>query len=145
MNIPIFYESYAFPLTQGHEGLDAGYDIKTPMDITVWAHTVCIIDTGIRINCPPGLACIVMNKSGLGAKGLSKTSELIDPGYVGNIKIALQFNGENEEPCYQFRRGEKIAQIMFVPFVYPKFYVLDDPSLLGESLRGGNGFGSTGK
>jgi dUTPase len=87
-----------------------------------------------------------MNKSGLAVKGLTKTAELIDPGYVGTIKIALQYDrGMEGEPALKFKRGDKIAQIMFVPFVYPDFVTIDNPDLLGESMRGDGGFGSTGK
>ena len=38
--------------------------------------------------------------------------------------------------------GERIAQIMIVPFISPGFEIVDK---LSETLRGNNGFGSTGK
>lgn len=144
LDLKIFYESDSFELAKGHSR-DAGYDVRTKERVVFWKNSLLSIDTGIRIDLPDNVACVVMNKSGLGSKGFWKTSELIDPGYTGTIKIVLNYSGALGCP-YAFNVGDKIAQLVFIPFYSVNFIKVHSIDLFDKiSERGDNGFGSTGK
>lgn len=67
------------------------------------------------------------------------TDGTIDEGYTGEICVVL-FNLSNN-PRF-FLRGEKIAQLVVQPVIYPEIEIVDE---LASTDRGANGFGSTGK
>jgi dUTP pyrophosphatase len=101
------------------------------------------IGSGIAIEpLMPGIAGFVYSRSGLGAvKGLTVAQGvgLIDPDYRGEIRVIL-LNTSAER--YTVRPGERIAQLVFQPFVRPLFQVVE---ALEETERGAGGFGHTGK
>lgn len=89
----------------------------------------------------PGIAGFVFSRSGLGAKqGLtvSQGVGLIDPDYRGQIIVSL-LNTSGEER--RIRRGERIAQLVFLPYLHARLAPADE---LSATTRGGGGFGSTG-
>ena len=64
---------------------------------------------------------------------------LIDSDYRGEVKVALH-NDSNE--VKKVTRGERIAQLVIIPFMEIHFQPVDN---LDETDRGEGGFGSTGK
>lgn len=101
------------------------------------------IPSGIAVEPEsPNIAGFVYSRSGLGAvKGVTVAQGvgLIDPDYRGEIMIYLLNTGDAP---YTVRRGERIAQIVFQPFIRPLFRTA---RALGETERGAGGFGHTGK
>lgn len=90
----------------------------------------------------PGIAGFVYSRSGLGAvRGVTVAQGvgLIDPDYRGEIMIYLLNTGA--EP-YTVRHGERVAQLVFQPFLRPAFHKVTS---LGETSRGAGGFGHTGR
>ena len=88
-----------------------------------------------------GIAGFVYSRSGLGAvKGLTVAQGvgIIDPDYRGEIAVFL-LNTSKEE--YTVQNGERIAQLVFQPYVYPLF---TPAATLGTTDRGAGGFGHTG-
>lgn len=63
---------------------------------------------------------------------------VIDSDYRGELVVALH-NDSNEERVIQ--NGERIAQLVVLPFIYVNFELCDKLPL---SERGTGGFGSTG-
>lgn len=100
------------------------------------------IPTGIAIEpLASGIAAFVYSRSGLGAvKGLTVAQGVgvIDPDYRGEIKVFL-LNTAKE--TYRVEQGERIAQLIFQPFIRPVFTPVD---ALGKTTRGAGGFGHTG-
>lgn len=101
------------------------------------------IPTGIAIEpLLAGVAGFVYSRSGLGAaKGLTVAQGvgLIDPDYRGEILVYLL----NTSPVpHRLRRGDRIAQLVFQPFIRPDWR---EVTALGETERGAGGFGHTGK
>jgi dUTP pyrophosphatase len=93
---------------------------------------------------PEGHAGLVVPRSGLAARyGISVVNGpgLIDPSYRGEVRVVLVNLGD--EP-YQGEPGDRIAQLLLVPFSAPAARVVD---ALPESAdgRGANGFGSSGR
>lgn len=64
---------------------------------------------------------------------------IIDSDYVGEI-CAIFDNVSCKD--YTIKRGERIAQLIVMPIIKTNVIEVDD---LGETERGENGFGSTGK
>ena len=119
--------------------LDAGLDLLTPEYVTILPGKMRQIDTGVHIELPPRTVGIVQSKSGLAAKGIVAIAGVIDEGYTGSIAVML----ENHSPAAQeFKRGDKIAQLIIMPILAPSLTLVDE---LSSTARGNCGFGSTGR
>lgn len=133
----------AYMPKRAHE-LDAGYDLFTPVDIVVPGGysgvTGCaVVDTGVHVEIPEGYVGFLKSKSGLNVKLGLFGEGVIDAGYTGSIKVKL-YNTKAEN--HTFKRGDKIIQMVLLPIFTPELELADT---LGETERGNNGFGSTGR
>ncbi len=83
----------------------------------------------------------IRSRSGLASKGLIVLNSpgTIDPDYRGEIKIIL-FNVSNQEKFV--KNKEKVAQIIFSQLTD---YTIIYNQSLSSTLRGEQGFGSTGQ
>lgn len=101
------------------------------------------VATGIFMEiCDPNWAAFLLPRSGLALNRrvtLGNAPGLIDPDYRGEIKLIIR----NEDPdnVFKWEQGERLAQLMFVPFGRPVINFVEE---LGNSVRGIGGFGSTG-
>ncbi|MBR3424246.1 MAG: dUTP diphosphatase, partial [Clostridia bacterium] len=64
---------------------------------------------------------------------------VVDPDYRGEIIVSVLNNSAED---YTIPPGERIAQLVAVPFVRVEVAVADE---LSDTERGSGGFGSTGK
>lgn len=97
-------------------------------------------DTGVHIAFEPGTYGKIESKSGLNVKhSIVSCGGVVDEGYTGSIAVKLYNLGT--EP-YTVHKGEKIAQLVIMPYLTPKLELV---SVLDDTARGDNGFGSTGK
>ena len=88
------------------------------------------------------LVGLVFARSGLATKkGLAPANKVgvIDSDYRGEIMVPL-YNQTNE--IKEIKHGERIAQIIFIPYIQEEFIEVEE---LSETLRGEGGFGSTGR
>lgn len=92
------------------------------------------LPTGIRCAIPTGYCGLVLPRSGLAARGWVVHPGLIDSDYRGEINVVARPNGP-------VRRGDRIAQLLVMPFVAANMIESID---LGTTYRGEGGFGSTG-
>ena len=111
---------------------------------------VVTLAPGSRARIPTGIAispessdyvAIIAGRSGLGLKNgvtLANSIGVIDSDYRGEISVVLIILGE--EP-FEVRRGDRIAQMMFMPVVAANFLAVRE---LDETERGAGGFGHTG-
>lgn len=128
----------AFMPARAHS-TDAGYDLRTPVCVTVPAHGSVCVDTGVHIELPPGKCAVVISKSGLYTKHDISSTGLIDEGFTGTIIVNLQNHSDMD---YTFLRGDKVSQF-FITNYYDE--VLELVSELSPSDRGDAGYGSTGR
>ena len=122
----------------------AGADLYACEDeeITIAAGETKLIHTGIAMAIPEGLVGLIYARSGLASKkGLAPANKVgvIDSDYRGEIMVALHNHGTVPQTV---AKGERIAQIVFTPYVAADFSVVDE---LDATVRGAGGFGSTGK
>lgn len=121
-----------------HEG-DAGYDIHTRDYRVVSGFGSAEFDTGVHIEIPRGYVGLLKSKSGLNVKNGITGEGVIDSGYTGSIRVKL-YNNSNSS--YRFYPGDKLIQLLIVPVITPTLEIAEE---LGESDRGDDGFGSTGR
>lgn len=124
-----------------HPG-DAGADLVTTVDAELAPGERAVLPTGIAIALPDGLAAFVHPRSGLAVRhgvALVNAPGTVDAGYRGEVKVSV-INLDPAQPV-QFRRGDRIAQLVIQPVVRARFV---EVSQLPGSLRGDGGFGSTG-
>jgi dUTP pyrophosphatase len=123
---------------------DAGYDLRCVEGFTLQPGARALVPTGIAIALPPGIAGLVVPRSGLAIRdGITALNApgLIDPNYRGELRVIVHNAGS--EP-YAGQAGDRIAQLLLVPFWAPAFVAVDElPDDRGE--RGANGFGSSGR
>ena len=123
-----------------HPG-DAGVDLAARTAGRLEPGGRAAIPTGIAVAIPEGYAGLVVPRSGLAARhGISVVNGpgLIDSGYRGEIRVVLINLGA--EP-FTIERGDRIGQLIVIPVTEPEFTVVDE---LPDSVRGTDGFGSTG-
>jgi dUTP diphosphatase len=127
--------------TPGSAGLDLRACIDAPM--TLQPGQTELIPSGIAIHlADPGLAAVVLPRSGLGHKHgivLGNLVGLIDSDYQGQIFVSTWNRGSAP---FVLRPLERLAQLVVVPVVQVGFHVVDE---FDSSSRGAGGFGSTGK
>jgi dUTP pyrophosphatase len=93
----------------------------------------------------PFVAAMILPRSGLGHKTglvLGNTTGLIDADYLGPILVSVWNRNAAGTPPIRIEPGDRIAQMMFVPVVRPRFEMVAEFST--ETARGAGGFGSTG-
>ena len=124
----------------------AAVDLRAALD----EGEVVTIAPGDRAKIPTGVAispertdvvAILAGRSGHGLKNgvtLANSIGVIDSDYRGEISVVLINHGA--EP-FEVRRGDRIAQMMFVPVYTAAFLPVEE---LDETDRGAGGFGHTG-
>lgn len=138
MKIKIVLDEKAIMPEKAHR-LDAGFDLRTPKEITVFARKSAIIDTGVHMEIPDGYVGMLKSKSGLNVKYDIVSEGVIDAGYTGSIVAKLHNNGDKD---YHFDAGDKVTQIVILPIPDVELEQVDS---LEDTERGNCGFGSTGK
>lgn len=124
-----------------HDG-DAGLDVTAAEAATIGPGERVLIPTGFAMAVPEGHAGLLLPRSGLAAKqGLTLVNSpgLIDPGYRGEVKVAV-VNLDRTESV-QISAGDRIAQLLIVGLPRATAEWVDD---LSDTSRGDGGFGSTG-
>lgn len=125
--------------TRAH-ATDAGLDLYATEDRVIFTGNGVVFDTGVHIEFPHGYYGKIESKSGLNVKhGVVSCGGVIDEGYTGSITVKLYNLGEH---VYIVRKGDKIAQLIIMPYEAPELELVEQ---LEETERGENGFGSTGR
>jgi|TARA_Y100000294_G_scaffold36408_1_gene31866 dUTP pyrophosphatase len=126
--------------TSGSSGMDLMALIENPIKIK--PQESALIATGISIAIPEDTEVQIRPRSGLAAKScisVLNTPGTIDSDYRGEIKIIL-FNHGKED--FTINNNDRVAQMVLMPILKAEFEEVED---LPETLRGSEGFGSTGK
>lgn len=121
----------------------AGMDLSAVLDeeVTLLPGERRLIPTGIAISLPDGFEAQIRPRSGLALKhgiALVNSPGTIDPDYRGEVGVIIINHGT--EP-FVVRPGERIAQMVFAPFVRAE---LCEVAELDDTGRGDGGFGHTG-
>lgn len=124
--------------TRAHE-TDAGLDLYAREDQIVPARGSAKFDTGVHIELPFGTVGMLKSKSGLNVRHGIVSEGVIDVGYTGSIVVKLYNHSDAD---YIVKAGDKISQLVILPIITPGLHFVDT---LGDTDRGDNGFGSSGR
>lgn len=147
-------------------GVSAGLDIYAAETVVIEPQEKILLATDIAVDIPEGYVGLLTSRSGVSSKThLVVETGKIDAGYNGHVRvnikndeqqtneIGLHFNGVDGKPLettnnhvflrtYKINKGDKIAQLVITPIVTPEVNVVEE--FESESVRGKNGFGSSG-
>ncbi|MBI2382401.1 MAG: dUTP diphosphatase [Gammaproteobacteria bacterium] len=135
-----------FPLPAYATDGSAGMDLRACMNeaMVLEPGQTRLIPTGIAIHiADPGLAAVILPRSGLGHKHgivLGNLVGLIDSDYQGELMVSCWNRGQS---TFTVEPGERIAQLVFLPVVQASFELVDE--FEDDSLRGEGGFGHSGR
>lgn len=139
MRVNFTLDKYAEPPQKAHEA-DAGFDLKSNTSVTIYPKSGSVFDTGVHVEIPNGYVGYVQGRSGLNVRhDIICPTGTVDSGYTGSIAVKLYNLGESE---FRVNAGDKIAQLVIQPIADAEMHLVD---ALGETERGDNGFGSTGR
>jgi dUTP pyrophosphatase len=122
-------------------GLDvmAGVPEAAPVELKPGGRA--LIPTGFALEIPVGYEAQVRPRSGLALKHgatLLNAPGTIDSDYRGELMVIL-INHSRE--TFTVHRGDRIAQLVIAPVAQVEVVAVES---LGDTKRGGGGFGSTG-
>jgi len=119
---------------------DAGMDLYCAEAITIDPKQRAQVKTGLAIAIPEGYVGLVWDKGGVSHKfGLKTLGGVVDAGYTGEWLIGFY---NTNDVAHTFAVGDKITQFLVQKVEHPQVV---EVTLLEDSKRGANGFGSTGK
>ena len=122
---------------------DGGLDLCALEGMTIAAGERAQVRTGIAVEIPLGHAGLVLPRSGLAARhGISLVNApgLIDAGYRGELQVLLL--NTDREAAFELAAGDRIAQLVVIAVALPEPVEAEE---LSDAVRGGGGFGSTGR
>ena len=127
--------------TAGAAGLDLRACLDAPLELQPGDSQ--LVHSGLAIHLgDPGLAAVVLPRSGLGAKHgivLGNLVGLIDSDYQGEVVVSVW---NRSAAAFTIQPLERIAQLVVVPVVQVELVVVEE---FAASARGAGGFGSTGR
>ncbi len=117
---------------------DSGADLFALTRTVLPPHAVTHVHTGVCVELPEQTSGIIWGKSSVESKGIKAMAGLVDAPYRGEL-IVCMYNLNDTE--FVFEAGQKVAQLVVLPTIYPSF---EETQALSETTRGEGGFGSTG-
>ncbi len=142
--VPLIRLDPDLPLPSYARPGDAGADLLAREAVLLAAGGGrALVPTGVAVAIPEGYAGLLLPRSGLALRHgvtLLNSPGLIDAGYRDELKVLL-VNLDPSEP-YQVHRGDRIAQMVIQSVEHATFTPAEE---LSASVRGGGGFGHTGR
>ncbi|MBO7237738.1 MAG: dUTP diphosphatase [Elusimicrobiaceae bacterium] len=117
---------------------DSGADLFAVERTVLPPHAVTHVHTGVAVELPENTSGIIWGKSSVESKGIKAMAGLADAPYRGEL-IVCMYNLNDTE--FIFEAGQKVAQLVVLPTLYPDFTEVAE---LSDTARGAGGFCSTG-
>lgn len=118
----------------------AGADLYANEALTLAPGERAPVATGLRVEIPTGYAGLVWPRSGLAVRhGIDTLAGVIDSDYRGEVRVVLVNHGRDP---VRIEPGDRIAQLVMQKIERAVFVTASE---LAGSVRGGRGFGSTGR
>lgn len=121
---------------------DAGMDLTAISYVFDAEHQNYIYGTGLAVEIPEGYVGLIFPRSSNRKTQAYMTNHVgvIDSGYRGEIMCSFK-NRDKDGDKAPYKVGERIAQLIIMPYPQIQFTEVDE---LSETERGTNGHGSTG-
>ena len=135
---------------------DAGMDL-TAVSACFDDYGNIVYHTGLAFEIPDGYVGLVFPRSSNCKKNLSLTNSVgvIDSGYRGEVTFRFRpntqgvcvsgpngFDVDMSEDCRVYQIGERVGQIIIMPYPHIEF---EEVEVLSETERGTGGYGSSGR
>ena len=133
--------AYAHDTDAGLDLVATSYEYKEDIDCHVYG-------TGIAVEIPEGYVGLIYPRSSNRKTDAYMTNHvgIIDSGYRGELMVSFKLRDHDAKDIPQifkpYEVGDKIAQLIIVPYPKIEFKVVDE---LSTTERGEGGHGSTGK
>ena len=120
---------------------DAGTDLALTEDLIILPNLSERAGTGLWVAIPDNTVGLIIPRSSTGKLNimLANTVGVIDSGFRGELQLFIK--NLDSEAAIMIKKGQRIAQLVIVPFITPIFKKVDK---LEETERNTKGFGSTG-
>lgn len=119
---------------------DAGFDLHSPEDIVLTKKSLTVIKLGISIEIEGNEVGLIQERSGMAMKNNVFTiGNIIDSNYRGEIS-AMIYNPT--EIDIEVKKNDRIAQLVLLQLGSSNIELVEE---LSETVRGENGYGSSGK
>lgn len=120
---------------------DCGLDLTTT-GISESTDKYIEYKTGLAIEIPEGFVGLIFPRSSISKTDLILTNSVgvIDSGYRGEIKLRFKISKEGDINIYE--KGDKIGQLIIIPYPQIEFEEVNE---LSSTERGEDGFGSSGR
>ena len=128
--------------TSGSSGMDICANLERGFKLFTPGETATI-PTGIFVQLPEGYEIQVRPRSGMSSKKqLFVILGTVDSDYRGEIGVIIHNGGRSERVIQD---GDRIAQLVLAKVEKRSFQEFSSVDQFSKTLRGSNGFGSTGK
>ena len=117
----------------------SGMDLCAIEDVVLGRGDTRLIPLGIAIELPVGYEAQIRPRSSMSKRGVLSHLGTVDSDYRGEI-VAVMTNVYDLPK--QIRAGDRIAQLVIAPVARVEVVQVDE---LSETVRGGGGFGHTGR
>lgn len=126
----------------GDAGLDL-YAAAEPVKTMDQRGYYLTFKTGIAVEIPQGYVGLIYPRSSISKTSLTLSNcvGVIDSGYRGEITLIYRDNVSGFTPRLQYKAGDKIAQLMIMPYPKIEFELVEE---LTSSERADGSFGSSG-
>jgi len=118
---------------------DAAFDIYSVEEVMLLPGNPKIINCGIACEIPDGYKIMIRGRSGLALRGIWTHVGTVDSNFKGGLGPILT-NCTKEVYCV--KKGDRVGQISVEEVIPTKF---EEVFELSESVRGSDGFGSSGR
>ena len=122
---------------------DAGMDLTAISREFDQTNNVWVFNTGLSFEIPKGYVGLLFPRSSIYKQDLilSNSVGVLDSGYRGEVLFKFK-KSVTKGVEYQYNVGDRIGQIIILPYPQIEFEEVDE---LSETERGTGGYGSTGK
>jgi dUTP pyrophosphatase len=134
---------------------DIGFDVYCDEDFVLMPGSVKKVKTNIQLADMPTMDndrnrifFKIEGRSGLSAKGIFPTGGIVDSSYRGEVGVVLNMVSNPPAPGndgVHFSKGDRIAQLVFYKVATMGEVVIEETDVVTDSVRGAQGFGSSGK
>jgi len=123
-------------MTPGAAGMDLYAACDAPLAIAPFERAT--VPIGWALEIPPGCAGSIRPRSGLSKRGIVAAYGTVDSDYRGEVAVTLK---NLTDMPFVIQPGDRIAQLVVHPVITVDPVEVDE---LSDTVRGENGFGSTG-
>lgn len=129
--------------TENAAGLDLRANLPDGPICLLPYHRV-LIPTGLKMEIPVGVMAHICSRSGMSIKNgvvVLNAPGIVDSDFRGEIGVVLE---NLSGTPFEIKHGDRIAQMVFVPYEHAELVSVETEEALSETERGAGGFGHTG-